>query len=171
MKKLLVLGLSVIYMLILTFCEYSPAVIEHISSEENYYEIEAEVFALEYKEEGYSYIYVNLLDFEHYEGFVGFVPENKDPEALENTYIELKIIPENAIILKENGFFDNVHHGDVISIRTTRWINNTLEHHYVAEVVESETVYLPFETGFDNMREKATSIKDLDIDEILNKNQ
>ncbi len=168
MRKLLFLGLSVIYMLIATFCEYTPDVLVHVADEEKYINVDVQIYSASYNEDGYSYFYVRLLDFNYYEGFSGYPAEKYDEETLNITIIKLKILPENAKILLENGFFSDVQTGDVINIRTTCYMNNGLNHHYVAEVNRNGQNYLPFERGFQNMTDAAMALKELDYQEILN---
>lgn len=168
MRKLLFLGLSVLYMLIATFCEYTPDVLAHVTDQEKYISIDVEIYSANYQEDGYSYFYVRLLNFEHYKGFSGEHPEHYNDDTLQNTLIKLKILPENAKILLENGFFDTVKEGDIISVRTTCWMHNGLNHHYVAEVNLNGQNYLPFEVGFQNMMDASMTLKKLDYKDILN---
>lgn len=168
MKKLIFLGLSVIYMLIMTFCEYTPDVINHITNEENYVKIDATVISAKYNESGYSYIYVTLSDFYYYEDFFGSEPPDYSDSTLLSSVLELKLVTANAEILKENGFFDTVKEGDKITVMTTAWVNKSLPHHYPAYVALGDTVYLTFTEGFNNISDAATTLKELDYDKILN---
>lgn len=167
MRKLIILGFTVIYMLIMTFCEYTPRVIAYVGDEENYIEIEAEVFAAKYNTDGYSYLYIKMKDFEHYEGFMGREPESYDPSLLDDTTVKLKIVPENAEILKERGFFDNIKNGDSITIHTTCWIYDNIKYHFLASVSEGENVYLSFEEGFEGIKNASVQLKDIEIKDIL----
>ncbi len=169
MRKLLFLGLSVIYMLIMTFCEYTPDVTNHITDVNNYVRIDATVVSAEYHETGYSYIYVTLNDFSHYEGFFGFAPPDHSDSTLKGSVLELRIVTANAQLLRENGFFDEVREGDIVSLITTCWVNNGLPHNYPGYVAVGETVYLGFEDGFDNICDSALSLKELDYDDIFKK--
>ncbi len=167
MRKLLFLGLTVIYALISTFCEYTPDVLARVTNEDKYIIVDMEVFSAKYNEEGYSYIYARLYDFEHYEGFMGIAPEEQTNNVLATSVIKLKILPENAQILKDNGFFDNVKPGDKITLRTTCWAYNGLNHNYVAQIILNNTEYLSFDAGFHNMVESSKKIKELDLGDIL----
>ena len=142
MRKLLFLGLTVIYALISTFCEYTPDVLAHVTNEDKYISVEMEVLSVKYNDEGYSYIYARLYDFEHYEGFMGVAPEEQTNEVLVSSAIRIKILPENAIILKQNGFFDEAKLGDRIALRTTCWAHNGLNHNYVAQISIDDIEYL-----------------------------
>ena len=170
MRKLLILGLTVIYALISAFCEYTPDVLSHVTNEDKYIDIDMEVFSAKYNEEGYSYIYARLYDFEYYEGFMGIEPEAETNEVLATTVVKLKILPENAKILKQNGFFEAVETGDKITLRTTCWAYNGLNHNYVAQVILKNTEYLGFDEGFYNMVESSKRIKELDLGDILRSN-
>lgn len=167
MRKLLFLGLTVIYALISTFCEYTPDVLAHVTNEDKYISVEMEVLSVKYNDEGYSYIYARLYDFEHYEGFMGVAPEEQTNEILVSSAIRIKILPENAIILKQNGFFDEAKLGDRIALRTTCWAYNGLNHNYAAQITVGGVEYLDFETGFNNMVASSKRLKELDLGDVL----
>ena len=114
MRKLLFLGLSVIYALATTLCSYTPLETQYITNEDNYIELDVVVSSAEYHEDGYSYLYINLTEFSRYRGLTGKNPVNYEQETLQNTIIEIKIVSKNAELLKERGFFDNVKAGDKI---------------------------------------------------------
>ncbi len=169
MRKLLFLGLSVIYMLIMTFCEYTPDVVSHITNEDNYVKLDATIVSTEYHETGYSYIYVTLNDFFHYEGFFGFAPPDYSDSTLSASVLELRVVTANAQALKEKGFFDSARKGDTVTLMTTCWVNNGLPHNYPAYICLGETVYLSFNEGFENISTAATTLKELDYDSIFKK--
>ena len=167
MRKLLFLGLSVIYALVMTFCSYAPLVSQYITDEEHYIEIEVKVSDAKFNEEGYSYLYINLLEFDRYRGFTGETPDELDDELLNSTVIEIKIVPQNAALLNERGFFDNVKAEDVITVYTTCWIHDNIPRHYLASVTLGEEVYLSFEEGLDGIERATLEIKDIEIDAIF----
>lgn len=157
MRKLIVLSMSVVYLLLMTFCNYPPLVVLYTTSEDNFVEVEATVSSVQYNEEGMSVLNVTLNDFSRYYGFTGTMPAEFTEDVLGETVIEIKIVDQNAAYLKENGFFDNVKAGDAITIKTTCWIHKDQNMHYLASISVGETEYLPFEIGFehvcDTMRE------------------
>lgn len=157
MRKLIVLSMSVVYLLLMTFCNYPPLVVLYTTSEDNFVEVEATVSSVQYNEEGMSVLNVTLNDFSRYYGFTGAMPAEFTEDVLGETVIEIKIVDQNAAYLKENGFFDNVKAGDAITIKTTCWIHKDQNMHYLASISVGETEYLPFEIGFehvcDTMRE------------------
>jgi len=167
MRKLLFFGLSVIYMLAMTFCAYTPLVNNYINNEDNYVEIDAKFLSAEFHEEGYSYLNITLTDFYRYHGFTGHAPENYDDSVLENTVITIKIVPESALLLKERGLFDEIPSGTPIRVRTTCWIYDGIQRHYLGAVSTSEIELLTFEEGMDGVRAASTKLKDIEISEIL----
>lgn len=169
MKKMLFLGLSVIYMLILTFCEYTPDVIAHITDEENYITLETEAYGAQYGGEEYSYLHISLPDLEYYERFFGFIPADPDPDLTKDAVVDIKIMPEIASLLYERGFFDDLHPGDKITIRTTAWVNKSIEHHYLAAISIGDKEYLAFDEGFELVKDASVKIKDMNIQELLGK--
>ena len=108
MRKAFVLTMSIIYLLIMTFCAYTPIVSQYIKDEDHFVDIDAIIVSSEYREGEYSYINIKLTEFERYYGFTGGMPESFDESVLENTVITLKVMPESAQLLKERGFFENV---------------------------------------------------------------
>lgn len=167
MRKLLFLGLSVIYTLAMTFCAYTPVVNNYINDKDNYVKIDAIFVDAEFKDEGYSYLYINLTDFYRYHGFTGKSPSDIDQSVLDKTVITLKIMPDNALLLKERGLFDNVSPGTILHIRTTCWIYDEIERHYLAEISTDDIVFLTFEEGMDGVRATSGKLKEIEIDEIL----
>ena len=168
MRKSFFLTLSVIYMLIMTFCAYTPIVSQYINDENNYVEIEATVFATKYNEDGYSYLYIRLTEFSRYYGFTGIMPENFDQTVLENTTVTIKIVPESAAILKERGFFDTVQFGDAITVKTTCWIYDGIKRHYLGAVWTDDTEYLTFEEGLHSVSTATKKLNKIEIKEIFN---
>ena len=161
MRKLLFLGMSIFYMLASAFCNYSPIVSQYLNTEENYVELEAKISSVQYNEEGYSYIYINLVEFSRYVGFTGVLPED-DPnsELLDSTVIEIRVVNDSAKLLNDRGFFDEIDQGDVINIRTTCWIYELENRHYIAEIVYNDECYLSFEEGFENISKATLSFKE-----------
>ena len=162
MRKLLFFGMSVFYMLAATFCNYTPVVYQYLNSEENYIEIEAKISSVKYQEEGYSYIYINLTELSRYVGFTGDLPDTEDADLLENTVVEIKVVNENAKLLKERGFFDEATKGDIVNIRTTCWIYKEEDRHYLAHVELKDKQYLSFEEGFENIGEATRGFKEIE---------
>ena len=167
MRKLLFIGLSVIYALVMTLCSYAPLVSQYITDEEHYIEIEVKVSSTKTNDDGYSYLYVNLLEFERYRGFTGETPEEFNDELLDSTVIEIKIVPQNTQLLIERGFFDNVEAGDLVTIHTTCWIHDNIPRHYLASITLDDIVYMSFEEGLDGIERATLEIKDIEIDAIL----
>ena len=167
MRRLGIITFTIFYMLMITFCEYTPMIIDHITNEDNYMEISVTVKKTEFNEIGYSYVYVNLHDYEYFDDFFGFRPASHDLEHLKELDLELKVVTENAAILKANGFFDEIKEGDVITVRTTHWVNNSINYHYIAELTLNDKIYLSFENGMIGMTDAAIGIKDLEYDKIL----
>ncbi len=167
MRKLLVLGLSVFYMLMMTFCEYTPTVIDHITNEDNYAEITVEAVSVEYNEKGYSYLVATLTDYGYFADFFRITPENTDPERLKNFPVKFKIVTTNAETLKERGFFEDIKGGERLAVRVSHWKHNEIDYFYVAQVKSSDTVYLFFEEGMMGMTDAAISIKEFEYDKIL----
>ena len=167
MRRVLFIGTAILYLLAMTFCQYTPLVSQYINNDENYIEIDVSVSSTQYNEEGYSYVYIKLLEFERYAGFTGMVPEKNDPEILDNTVIEIKIVPDSAVLLKDRGFFDEVESGDIITIHTTCWIHDDIARHYLAGVICGEKVYLSFEEGLDGVKIDTRKFNELEIGEIF----
>ncbi len=167
MRKLLILGMSVIYALVMTFCAYSPVVSQHLNNEDNYIRMQATVSSAEYREEGYSYLYIKLLDTENYYGFTGVDPDACDDETIESTVVEIKIVPENAMILKDRGFFDEVKSGDTVTLFTTCWIHEDIARHYLAGATLGAKTYLFFNEGMDGMSTATQRLNEIDFNSIL----
>ena len=159
MRKLIFLGLSVIYALATTLCSYTPLETQYITNKDNYIELEVVVSSAEYHEDEYSYLYINLSEFSRYRDLTGKNPVNYDQETLQNTIIEIKIVSQNAKLLKERGFFDNIKSGDKITIKTTCWLYEDVNHHYLAALSCGETTYLTFEEGFDGVSNDTYTFK------------
>ena len=167
MRKLLFLGLSVLYALAMTFCAYSPVVNNYINNRDNYIEIEAKFVNATYNDEGYSYLYINLTDFYRYHGFTGQSPEELDQSLLDGTIISIKIMPQNAKILKNRGFFDGIPEGTLINIHTTCWRYEGIDRHYLAAISVDETEYLSFDEGMRGIGAASGSLKDVDFNELF----
>ena len=159
MRKLIFLSMSVIYLFLMTFCNYPPLVVLYTTSEENFVEVEATVASVQYNEEGMSVLGITLNEFSRFYGFTGGMPAEFTEDVLGETVIEIKIVDQNAAYLKENGFFDNVKAGDAITIKTTCWIHKGENMHYLASISVGETEYLPFEVGFDHVCETMREFK------------
>ena len=171
MRRTMIIGTAILYLLMMTFCAYTPVVSQYINNDDNYIELDVKVSSTIYNEEGYSYLYINLLEFERYAGFTGVIPEILEDELLDTTVIEIKIVPGSASILKERGFFDIVKAGDIISVRTTCWIYDDIARHYLGSVTAGDITYLSFEEGLDAVSVDTRKLNELEIGEIFNKSQ
>lgn len=167
MRKLFLFSSTILYAFFMTFCSYAPLVTSYIVNEENYVEVEVEVVDAIYHDDGYSYLFMNLTEFYRYYGFTGKDPGDLDPSLLGGTLIKVRIMPQNAKILKDRGFFDDMQMGDVITIKTTCWIHDGIEYHFLAAVKSEEIEYLTFEEGFHGIVEEATKLKEIELDELL----
>ena len=167
MRKLLFFGLSVLYALAMTFCAYSPVVNNYINNRDNYIEIEAKFVNATYNDEGYSYLYINLTDFYRYHGFTGQSPEELDQSLLDGTIISIKIMPQNAKILKNRGFFEGIPEGTLINIHTTCWRYEGIDRHYLASLSIAEVEYLTFKEGMKGIGAASGRLKDVELDELF----
>lgn len=169
MRKLLILGISIITAITMTLCSYTPLVTQYINNGENYIDIMVKVSSAEYHETGYSYLYINLLEFSRYKGFTGTMPSDHEQTTLDSTIIAIKIVPENAKLLKDRGFFENVKAGDVVSIITTCWIHDGITRHYLAGITLGASDYLTFDEGMDGISVDTHKFKDIELGEIFKK--
>ncbi len=118
---------------------------DYLGDIENYDEYECVLIetahgeADENEHSDYTFIQVSLTE----------IPD-EEPVGPECT---LKVIPENADILKENGFFDEVNPDDTLMITTSIWIYGDANQFFCIQVKVGDKIYLDEETGLQNMIE------------------
>ncbi len=109
-----------------------------------------------YDVESNSYVFKLTVDAEDYE--LNYKTDDCYPDgsAKWETYLryyntfEFRLVPENGIIVNENGFFDNVCEGDEVFITTHTYYGWTGWKFPVLSLQVGDKVYLEFETGQEN---------------------
>ena len=140
MKKLLLLGPTIILLLTLTACSgYNGIMREHLSNEANYHDIEATFCS--YKESGDRiYLYVSV--------------ENKsafDSSEVNSEEIRLELVGDNCKALSEVLAKEEIREGDRITVKCSTWIYMDSTFYYVAEIKNQDKIFLSFDDGLKNI--------------------
>ena len=136
--------------ILLNGCDgYNAIMIQHLSEESNYYDLEVEVLSISiYGKDGYRKIEdpVELQNIA--------APEWLDLElSLAEGSDYFQIHTENFKLLAEKGFFKHLRLGDTLVIRTSLWIYMDGNFNYIAAVRLHGVEYLAFREGLANIRE------------------
>ncbi len=140
MKKLLLLGLTIILLLTLTACSgYNGIMREHLGNEANYHDIEATFCS--YKEAGDRiYLYVSV--------------ENKsafNSSEANSEEIRLELVGDNCKVLSEALAKEEICEGDRITVKCSTWIYMDSTFYYVAELKTQNQTFLSFDDGLKNI--------------------
>ena len=140
MKKLLLLGLTIILLLTLTACSgYNGIMREHLSNEENYRDIEATFCS--YKEtDDRIYLYVAIEDKSAF-----------DSSEVNSEEIRLELVGDNCKSLSEVLAKEEIREGDRITVKCSTWIYMDSTFYYVAEIKNQDKIFLSFDDGLKNI--------------------
>ena len=121
--------------LILSACSYSYRMTEYYSEDENYEVLTGEITETEFDDKnGTLYIYIELEDTYHYNGF-------------------FKVISSNEQIMKNNNFYEEINVGDTITITTAPRIFYDGYDCPILSLSFNNKVYLEFDQGKANLLE------------------
>ena len=140
MKKLLLLGLTIILLLSMTACGYNRIMREHLSNKANYHDVEATFCS--YKEiDDRAYLYVSVEDKSAF-----------DPSWKANSEeIRLELVGDNCNVLNEVLAKKEICEGDRISVKCSTWIYMDAAFYYVAEMKIQDKIFLSFDDGLKNI--------------------
>ena len=140
MKKLLLLGLTIILLLTMTACSgYNGIMREHLSNEANYHDIEATFCS--YKEAGDRiYLYVSVEDKSAF-----------DSSEVNSEEIRLELVGDNCKVLGEVLAKEEIREGDRITVKCSTWIYMDSTFYYVAEIKNQDKIFLSFDDGLKNI--------------------
>ena len=140
MKKLLLLGLTIILLLTLTACSgYNGIMREHLSNEDNYYVIDATFCS--YKEtDDRIYLYVSVEDKSAF-----------DSSEVNSEEIRLELVGDNCKALSEVFAKEEIREGDRITVKCSTWIYMDSTFYYVAEIKNQDKIFLSFDDGLKNI--------------------
>ena len=140
MKRLLLLGLTIMLLLNMTACSgYNGIMREHLGNEDNYHDIEATFCS--YKEAGDRiYLYVSVEDKSAFD-----ISEANSEE------IRLALVGDNRIVLKEVLAKKEIREGDRITVKCSTWIYMDATFYFVAEMKIQDKIFLSFDDGLKNI--------------------
>ena len=140
MKKLLLLGLTIILLLTLTACSgYNGIMREHLSNEANYHDIEATFCS--YKEtDDRIYLYVVVEDKSAF-----------DSSEVNSEEIRLELVGDNCKALSEVLAKEEIREGDRITVKCSTCIYMDSTFYYVAEIKNQDKIFLSFDDGLKNI--------------------
>ena len=150
MKKLLLLGLTIILLLTLTACSgYNGIMREHLSNEDNYYVIDATFCS--YKEtDNRIYLYVSVEDKSAF-----------DSSEVNSEEIRLELVGNNCKALSEVLAKEEIREGDRITVKCSTWIYMDSTFYYVAEIKNQDKIFLSFDDGLKNITKYVNNNKAL----------
>ena len=140
MKRLLLLGLTIILSLTLTACSgYNGIMREHLSNEDNYQDIEATFCS--YKEaDDRIYLYVSVEDKSAF-----------DSSEVNSEEIRLELVGDNCHVLSEVLAKEEIREGDRMTVKCSTWIYMDATFYYVAELKDQSQTLLAFDDGLKNI--------------------
>ena len=139
MKRLLLLGLTIMLLLSMTACGYNRIMREHLSNEANYHDVEATFCS--YKEiDDRVYLYVSVEDKSAF-----------DPYEANSEEIRLALVGDNRNVLKEVLAKKEICEGDRITVKCSTWIYMDATFYYVAEMKIQDKIFLSFDDGLKNI--------------------
>ena len=140
MKKLLLLLLTIILLFTMTACSgYNRIMREHLSSEDNYYAVDASFCSYE-KTNDRIYLYVSVDDKSVF-----------DSSEANSEEIRLVLVGENCTALSEVFEKEKIHEGDRIAVKCSTWIYMDSTFYYVAELKTQNQTLLSFDDGLKNI--------------------
>ena len=150
MKKLLLLGLTIILLLTLTACSgYNGIMREHLGNEDNYHVIDATFCS--YKEaDDRIYLYVAVEDKSAF-----------DSSEVNSEEIRLELVGDNCKVLSEAFAQEEIREGDIITVKCSTWIYMDSTFYYVAELKTQSQTLLSFDDGLNNIIEYVKDNKSL----------
>lgn len=140
MKRLLLLGLTIVLLLSMTACSgYNGIMREHLSDEDNYQDIEATFCS--YKEaDDRIYLYVSVEDKSAF-----------DSSEANSEEIRLELVGDNCNVLSEVLAKEEICEGDRITVKCSTWIYMDSTFYYVAEIKNQDKIFLSFDDGLKNI--------------------
>ena len=140
MKRLLLLGLTIVLLLSMTACSgYNGIMREHLSNEVNYHNIEATFCS--YKEaDDRIYLYVSVEDKSTF-----------DSSEANSEEIRLELVGNNCNVLSEVLAKEEICEGDTITVRCSTWIYMDSTFYYAAEIKNQDEIFLSFDDGLKNI--------------------
>ena len=139
MKRLLLLGLTIMLLLSMTACGYNRIMREHLSNEANYHDVEATFCS--YKEiDDRVYLYVSVEDKSAF-----------DSSEANSEEIRLELVGDNCNVLSEVLAKEEIREGDRITVKCSTWIYMDSTFYYVAEIKNQDKIFLSFDDGLKNI--------------------
>ena len=140
MKRMLLLLLAIALLLSVTSCSgYNGIMREHLSNEDNYYDIEA-MFCSYKVADDRIYLYISVEDKS------AFDSSEKNSEE-----IRLELVGDNCDALGEFLTNEEIREGDKIIVRCSTWIYMDSTFYYVAELKTQNQTFLSFDNGLKNI--------------------
>ena len=140
MKKMLSVLFATVLLLSMTACSgYNGIMREHLSSEDNYQDIEASFCS--YKEVGDRiYLYVSVEDKSTF-----------DSSEADSEEMRLELVGDNCNVLSEVLAKEEICEGDRITVKCSTWIYMDSTFYYVAEIKNQDKIFLSFDDGLKNI--------------------
>ena len=139
MKRLLLLGLTIILLLSMTACGYNRIMREHLSNEANYHDVEATFCSYEEIDDRVC-LYVSVEDKSAF-----------DPYEANSEEIRLALVGDNRNVLKEVLTKKEICEGDRITVKCSTWIYMDATFYFVAEMKIQDKIFLSFDDGLKNI--------------------
>ena len=150
-KKLIALLVVVILIVLLSACNgFNSMMYNHLSNEDNYHAYQIVIADMNRQEDGELVIKAKFDNYRDVRPFLGVNPNRDVP--LDKYIFELKVTAENHLILKDNGYFENVSVGDRIEVCTSSWIYMDSNFFYIASLSHNGKEYLGFDDGMQNIK-------------------
>ena len=150
MKRTLLFLFTISLLLSMTACSgYNGIMREHLSNEENYFDIEATFCS--YKEtDDRIYLYVVVEDKSAFDSF-----------EVNSEEIRLELVGDNCKTLSEVLAKEEIREGDRITVKCSTWIYMDSTFYYVAELKTQSQTVLSFDDGLNNIIEYVNDNKSL----------
>ena len=140
MKRLLLLGLTIVLLLSMTACSgYNGIMREHLSDEDNYHDVDA-IFCSYKKVDDRIYLYVTVEDKSAF-----------DSSESNNEELRLELVGDNCKALSEVLAKEEIREGDRITVKCSTWIYMDSTFYYVAEIKNQDKIFLSFDDGLKNI--------------------
>ena len=140
MKKMLFILFATVLLLSMTACNgYNGIMREHLSNEDNYYDIEA-MFCSYKVVDDRIYLYVSVEDKSAF-----------DSSEMNSKEIILELVGDNCNVFSEFLAKEEIHKEDRITVKCSIWIYMDSTFYYVAELKTQSQTVLSFNDGLKNI--------------------
>mgnify|MGYP003299420292 CR=1 FL=1 len=139
-KKMLFILFATVLLLSMTACNgYNGIMREHLSNEENYYDVDA-IFCSYEKVDDRIYLYVTVEDKSAFDSS----ESNKEE-------LRLELVGDNCDVLCECLANNEMREGDKLAVKCSTWIYMDSTFYYIAEIKSGEKTFLSFDDGLKNI--------------------